>query len=316
MRIMVMGAGGVGGYYGGRLAAAGHEVSMVARGAHLAAIQQNGLTVRSEYGSWHVPVQASADPADLPSPDVVLFCVKGYDTEDACRALVPVVRPDTMVISLQNGIDNETVMEQILPAGTTVGGSCRIISTIAAPGVIEQSGTNHRFDFGELDGSDSERTRAFLAVLAEAGLDAQRSLDIRRTLWEKFLGLDPVACISAAARCTIGEVFANPWTLAVQRAAMLEVVALAAAEGVDLGGEAAVERAIGFSTRQVAFDGTTSMYRDVVAGKRIEIDTLAGAAIRLGEKHGIPTPVHRFLYGVLAPAHLRAVKALETPPAG
>jgi 2-dehydropantoate 2-reductase len=310
MRFLVMGTGGVGGYFGGKLAKAGHPVAFVARGDHLRALQERGLSVRSDYGDFHVDVTASNDPSTLGPADVVLFCVKGYDTESAARQLQPVVGSDTMVISLQNGIDNETIIESILPKHSVIGGSCRIISTIEEPGVIVQTGRNHRFDFGEMGGGTSARCQQLLEVLTQAEIDAHLSENIQLTLWEKFLGLDPVSCISAAARCTIGEVFANPHTRSLQRQAMLEVIHIAAAQGIDLGGEAAADRQIDFSTRAVQFDGTTSLYRDAVAGKRLEIDTLAGAAIRLGKQYGVPTPVHEFLYAVLYPAHRRALQAM------
>jgi 2-dehydropantoate 2-reductase len=306
-----MGAGGVGGYFGARLAQHGEPVSVVARGPHLEAIKAHGLRLRSVHGDASVRVPASDDPRELGEHDLVLFCVKGYDTEAASRQIEPVVGPATIVLSLQNGIDNETIIEPILGSGRVMGGSTRIVSTIAEPGVIEQSSESHRLDFGEMQGGRSERAERLLATFTAAGIDAHLSENIELTLWEKFLGLCPIACVSAAARTTLGETMVHEPTRRVMRGALEEIVAVAKAEGIDLGGDTAVERSMAFSSGRVEPNATASLYRDVVAGKRLEIDTLAGAVMRLGRQHDIPTPVHELLYGILYPAHYRAVQEFE-----
>jgi len=299
MRVLVVGAGGVGGFFGARLVRAGVAVTFLARGAHLAAMQRSGLRVRSTAdGEWVVPVDAVADVAGRPPADVVLFCVKSFDTETAAAAIRPAVGPTTAVVSLQNGVDNEDRLDRALGPGHAVGGVAYVFAGIEAPGVIAHRLLG-RVVVGELDGRPSPRLDALREALTTAGVPAEVVPDIRRTLWQKYLLITAQAGMTALARAPIGVVRAVPETWRMYRAIVEELAALARAEGVTL--PADVVDAVVKSAEGLAPEARSSLFDDLEQGRRLELEALHGHAVRLGERHGVPTPMVSAVYAALKP---------------
>ncbi len=302
MRIVVFGAGGVGGYFGARLAAAGEEVGFIARGAHLEALRAHGLRILSPLGDVTVtPAAVSADPAALARtfgpPDLVLFSVKLYDVESAAQAIVPLLGPETAVLALQNGVDAEGRIAARIGAERVVGGVAYISSTIEAPGVIRHFNRAAKLSFGEMDGRTSPRLEAFAAAGTRAGFAAELVPDIERALWEKFVFLASFAGVSALLRRAIGPIMGDPDTKSFFSDALHEVATLAQARGIAL--------TPGLVPRQLAMaaamepDFTASMARDLARGNRIEIEGLSGSVVRLGLQAKVATPVHRAIYASL-----------------
>ena len=299
MKIAIMGTGGVGGYFGARLAQGGADVAFVARGAHLAALQDQGLRVESPLGDLHLPdIRATDDPATLGRVDFVLVTVKLWDTEAAARAVAPIVGPRTGVISFQNGVQRDEILRAVLGDEPVMGGVSNISATIARPGVIRQVGTMQRLIFGEYDGSRSERAEAFLEACRKGGIEAVLSPDIRRGIWEKFVFLASMAGATTAMRTPIGPIRANPQTRAFLRDLMQEAVAVGRAQGVNLAED--------FAEQRLAFvDGlpaemTSSMHHDFEQGNRLEVPWLSGGVVALGRESGVPTPLHRAVFDILA----------------
>lgn len=294
-----MGSGGVGGYFGAKLARAGEDVTFVARGAHLAAIREHGLRVKSAVEGESVARAAAVDRLDgLPPADLVLFCVKSFDTEAAAEAIRPVVGPDTAVLSVQNGVDNEDALGRALGPGHVLGGVAQVFATIEAPGVIAHVLLG-RILLGEMGGGESARTRAFLDACGRAGIPAERSGDIVRTLWEKYVYLVAQATMTSLTRCPAGVLRAIPETRAMYRRIIDEMVALGRAERVALAPDYAEQcmqilDAVGASAY-------SSLHHDLVHGKRLELEALQGHAVRLGQRHGVPTPALADAYALLRP---------------
>lgn len=298
-RIAVMAAGGVGGYFGARLAAAGREVAFVARGTHLDAMRRAGLRVQSALGDVHLqPVQATDDPAKIGPVETVIFAVKLADTERAAEACAPLLKPDTPVFTFQNGVESAARLGAVLGAAHVVPGSAYIASTIAAPGVIRHTGTMARLAFGEADGKPSERTASFLADCRAAGIEAELAADPQLAIWTKFIRLAPFSGLTALTRMPIGCVRENSETMALLLAAIREAVAVARAEGIRL--PADVEDQVRVWVDGLPGEMTSSMAHDLAAAKPLELPWLSGAVARLGERRGVPTPVHRFIAQALA----------------
>jgi 2-dehydropantoate 2-reductase len=294
MRIAVMGSGGVGGYLGGRLAASGQNVTFVARGAHLAAIREHGLALRSALGDVLIrPAQASDDPAAIGPADLVIFAVKLYDTEAAAAATRPLLGSDTGVVTLQNGIDSTGVLTRVLGAAHVIGGVAHIASVIAEPGVILHTGTMANFVLGELDGARSERVAALAAALEAAGVDHQVSETIQRHIWDKMAFLSSFAGLTALLRLPIGPIRQDAETRAMLRDAFGEACAVARAKGVSLA-EDFVERTLERCDR-LPYEMKSSMLQDLERGRRLEVPWLSGAIVRLGQELGVPTPTHAFI---------------------
>jgi 2-dehydropantoate 2-reductase len=300
MKIAVMGSGGVGGFYGGRLAHAGYDVTFVARGAHLAALRKDGLTIESaEQGDIHVPkVKVCDDPAWVGPVDVVLISVKLWDTQAAARAVQPIVGPRTAVLSLQNGVIKDDVLKRELGKSNIMGGVAYVGSTIARPGVIRQTGTLQRLLFGEYDGTRSARAEKFLEALLEAGIQAELSDDIRRTLWEKYVFLVGLSGSTSTMRLPIGPIRSNPQTRAFLLDLMQETVAVGRAHGVKLPEDYAAQR-LAFAD-SVAPDMTSSLHHDLERGNRLEVEWLSGGVVQLGKVVGVPTPANRAVWDILA----------------
>jgi 2-dehydropantoate 2-reductase len=299
MRITMMGAGGVGGYFGAKLAKSGCEVNFVARGAHLAAMRQNGLRVESQLGDVYVPeVRASDDPAAFGAPDYVFVCVKLWDTEAAVRAMAKIMSPQTAVLSLQNGVQRDDVLRRLFGDKAVMGGVAYIGAGIARPGVIRHTGTIQRLVFGEFDGSRSERAAALLEACTRAGIDAEISADVRRAIWEKFVFIVGLSALTSATRKTIGPVRANPRTRALLLEIMKETVAVGRAHGVNLPEDYA-EKRLAFVDSLPA-EMTSSMHNDLEAGKRLELDWLSGSVVELGQAVNVPVPMNRAVSAILA----------------
>jgi 2-dehydropantoate 2-reductase len=299
MKVVVIGAGGVGGYFGGRLAAAGHEVALVARGPHLAALQAHGLRVRSVHGDFAVPVHASDDPAAFGPSDVVLFCVKAYDTEAAAGRLAPVLGRETAVVSLQNGVDNEDQLATIVGADHVVGGAAFIFSTIAEPGVIAHTGGPARIVFGERDNHRSDRVENLLAACLEAGIDADVARDINAVLWTKFAFICAAAGMTSSVRLPLGDIRESPAAWAMFRDIVAEVVALARLEGVDLGDDV-IDQQVGFAAG-LPTDSYSSLHHDLTSGRRMELEALHGSVVRRADRLGLAVPASRAVLAVLEP---------------
>ncbi len=304
-----MGSGGIGGYYGGKLAAAGEDVTFIARGAHLEAIRRHGLQVKSVAGDFHVRPKATDDPATIGPVDLVLFCVKGYDTEAAAQQICPLIGIETAVLCLQNGVDNEEKLARILGKAHVVGGVVHILSTISAPGIISQVAGPRTLKCGEMDGGLSSRTTHIADVFVRAGVRAEASADILVDLWEKFLFICAQGGVTALARLGIGEILGCPETARFYRAVMGEIAAVGRAKGVALPADA-VDRAIAFAgTLQPGM--RSSLAHDLEHGNRLEIDALMGAVARYGAEVGVPTPLNAAIYACLLPHHRRALAARE-----
>jgi 2-dehydropantoate 2-reductase len=307
MKFAVIGAGGVGGYFGGKLAHSGAEVWFVARGAHLDAMRTNGLRVHSFEGNWVVPPGKMTDtPNEIGTADVILFCVKSYDTESAAQTLDPLLAPETLVISLQNGVDNEEKIQRIIPRGIVFGGVSYIYSTITAPGVITHTVGPTKIVFGALQKEHAEtmrRAQSIHQTMRNAGINAELSENIQIELWKKFIFIAAVGGMTALTRLTLGEILAVPATRDVLGDAMRETLALAHARGIGLPADF-VEQVFEILKR---YDNNSrsSLYHDLVHGKRLEIEAFSGYVMREGQRLGIPTPVHRAIYAALLPYHLK-----------
>ncbi len=298
MRIVVMGAGGVGGFFGAKLWKAGEAVTMVARGAHLEAIRRNGLTIRSATeGESVVRPEAVEAPAG-PVADAVLFCVKSFDTRAAAEQLRPVVGPETAVLSLQNGIDNEDAIDAVLGAGHALGGVAQVFAVIDRPGVIAHHFAG-RIIFGELDGRRSARAERLLAAFERAGIAAELTAHVRRALWEKYILICAVAGMTALTRCAIGVVRETPEAWRMFRRIVEEIAAVGAASGAGLAADV-VDQTVKLAT-EIAPGSRASLAQDLHQGRRLELEALHGEAVRLGKRLGVPTPTVFAVYAALKP---------------
>jgi 2-dehydropantoate 2-reductase len=295
-----MGAGGTGGYFGALLARAGEDVTFIARGAHLEAICTQGLTVKSRLaGDFILPVKATCDPGEVGPVELVLFCVKAYDTATAAEQIRPLVCQDTVILSVQNGIDNEEEIGRVVGNEPAIGAAAYVSSVIEAPGVIAQRAGPGKIVFGELAGGTSPRTERLQSMFQRAGIAAELRPDIRITLWDKFLFICAVNGITALTGLPIGPILACPETSALLRGTMEEVDAVARASGITLPDEC-VDQALAFLT-QLESSARGSMYYDLAAGRRLELEVLNGTVVRLGREHGIPTPLNFAIYAALKP---------------
>ncbi len=306
MKIAVIGAGGVGGFYGGLLAKSGEEVAFLGRGEHLNAIKDRGLTVKSPMGEFLVRPKASDSPNQLGPVDLVVFAVKTYDTEKALDSLLALCRKDTVVVSFQNGVDSAERIAQVVGADKLIGGLTYVESRIEQPGVIAQTSKFHRVIIGELDGSNTERLTRIHSSFTRAGINCETSTDIRRALWQKLLFLCAFASITSVTRSSIGEVLQFTPTRDLVARAMGEIVEVAISQGVNLGAQDiqnAMKTAEGFE-----FTTRTSMQRDIENDRPSEVDSLTGKVAELGKQAGIATPTHDFVYASLKVQHLRNLK--------
>jgi 2-dehydropantoate 2-reductase len=297
MRVAVVGAGGIGGVYGGMLAKAGHEVSFLARGAHLQAIQAHGLEVRSaQFGTFKVHGPASDAPADLGQSELVLFAVKTYDLDQAAQAAQQLLEPDGRLLTIQNGLDAPERIAAVVGQERVLIGTTIIEAAVLEPGVVAQLSATHAVSVGSFAGPPTDRVKSAVAVLADAGINAVVVQDGPRALWEKALGLVPMATITSVCRAPVGPIRDLPETRRMFRELLEEVSAVAQAYGFDLG--EARER-MWATLEQFRPEGKASMARDFERGNRTELEALTGALVRLAEARGVDVPVARTAYAIL-----------------
>lgn len=299
MHIAIMGTGGVGGYFGGRLAAAGEDVSFIARGAHLEALTTTGLRLNSPKGDLHLPtVRASDDPSTLGTADVVLFTVKMYDVATAAEFIRPLVGKDTVVITLQNGVEAGDLVSAAIGREHVAGGVAYVAAVITEPGVIKHTALD-RLIFGELDGRVSDRLSRFKRACDLAGFESTLSVQIEVDLWSKFSRLSVFSGMTAVTRSPVGVLRGDPQLLAMLRAACEETIAVGRARQVPI--PATLMDEILHMLHNLPLEAKSSMLEDLERGKRLELPWLSGAVVRLGEESGVPTPIHRFIATVLRP---------------
>lgn len=300
MKIVVLGAGGVGGYFGGRLAAAGIDVTFVARGAHLAAMQRDGLRIESSLGDVHVvPVQAVKTVEEAGRADLVIVAVKLWDTDQVAPTLRPAAEKGAAILSLQNGVQKDDILREHVPAEAIMGGVCYVSAVIAAPGVISQHGPMARIVFGEYGSKSSPRAEAFFAACSAAGIDAHVSDAIEREIWQKFVFLVGLSAITAYYRSALDPIRDDPEKRKLLLDILSEVVAVGRAKGVPLPSDYAEDRlsycdGLPASTK-------SSMAVDLERGHRLELPWLSGAVVEFGRALGVPTPANAHIVAALGP---------------
>jgi len=306
MKIAIMGSGGVGGYYGGLLAAAGQDVTFIARGTHLQAIRDQGLHIKSVHGDFAVsPAKATDQPAEIGPVELIIVATKTYHTEEAAQALKPMVGPNTAVVSLQNGIDAAERIGSAVGMEHVLGGATWLSAAIEAPGQIGQYSQFRRIVVGELDGSITQRAQAIASVLATTPAVVELVPNIRQVLWTKFVFIAAISALGGLTRVAVGEYCQVPEAREVLAEAIAEVVAVAQAGGVPLDADI-LGKTLAFIDAG-APDLRPSMQRDLEAGRMSELESMIGAVVRLGKERRVPTPVMRLAYALLKPCHLKAL---------
>ncbi|MDB5881749.1 MAG: 2-dehydropantoate 2-reductase [Ramlibacter sp.] len=298
MRIAIMGSGGLGGYFGARLVQGGADVHFVARGKHLEAMRRDGLRIQGPQ-PIHVPqVNATSDPAEIGVADVVMLCVKLWDTESAIEQIRPMVGPNTAIVSFQNGVLKDQYLRAAFDERQLMGGVGYVATTIGEPGVILQTGPMQRLLFGEFDGSRSARGEALLAACVAGGINAEFSDNILREIWQKYVFLVALSGTTTTMRKSLGPIRSNPQTRAFFIDVMREVVAVGRAHGVSLPEDYADIR-MKFA-EELPADMTASMHHDLERGNRLEVRWLSGGVVELGKAKGVPTPLNRAIADILA----------------
>ncbi len=312
MRIAIYGTGGAGGYFGSKLALAGHEVTFIARGAHLKAIQAKGLILEAPEGELVArPARASDDVAALSDAEAVILGVKAWQVRGAAEALRPVLAPGAFVVPLQNGVEAAAELAEVLGSGPVLGGLCATFSWVSAPGHIRSIGGINTMRFGELDNRQSERVERLRQAFVAAGVKVELPADINKALWEKFLIVTAFGGVGAVSRAPIGILRTLAPTLQLLQRCIAEAAAVGRTRGVALNETAETDTLKFINT--IAPGGTTSLQRDIADGKPSELDYWNGAVVRLGREAGVATPTHSFIYDVLQPQERRARGELEFP---
>jgi 2-dehydropantoate 2-reductase len=300
MRVAIVGSGGTGGYFGGLLARAGEEVTFIARGAHLEALRLRGLTVKSRLaGEFTLPVRATDTPNEVGPVDLILFCVKTYDTDTAAQSIDPLIGAETMLLSLQNGVDNAERIAQIAGHNSGLGAVAYVVSAIEAPGVIAQTAGPGKIILGELAGGTSARVERLHSVLQRAEIAAEVHPDVRIAIWQKFLFICAFSGVTALTRVPIGSILADSVTHDLFRGTLEEAEAVAHASGIELP-EDSVEQALATAAAVEPW-GRGSMYHDLANGLRLELEALNGEVVRRGDQHDIQTPLNFAIYAALKP---------------
>jgi 2-dehydropantoate 2-reductase len=302
MKVAVVGAGGTGAYFGGLLARAGNDVTFIARGEHLRAINRDGLTVKSPHvGDFTLTTCATDRTFEVGPVDLVLVCVKSYDNDSTIPQLPPLVGPETMLLSVQNGIDNERRIAEVVGADAVMGSIALVISAIEAPGIVRHMAGGH-ITFGEMCGGTSPRAERLLGVFNEAGISAELHTDINVKLWDKFVGICAFSGVTSLTRLTIGPVMACPETRELYRSTLAEVTALGLASSVALPDDTVdswQDSMIAMGTNQP--EASSSMHHDLKVGRRLEVNLLNGMASRMGKELGVPTPCNDVIHAALMP---------------
>lgn len=305
MKIAIMGTGGVGGYYGGLLAQQGHDVTFIARGAHLKAILEDGLQVKSIFGDFHVePAKVTDNPATIDSVDLVVFCTKTYSIDESAKQIKPLVGAETIVLPLENGIDATDRIGEVVGMGPMLGGATWISSAVEAPGVIKHVSQFRRVVMGELDGRVSTRVKKVHKAFEETGIDAEISENILKVLWTKFVFISAASSLGSLTRLPMGEYRSVPETRDMITSLMREVEAVARAQGVSLDEDVA-QKSLDFMDN-AAPHIKPSMQLDVAAGRRSELESMVGVIGRKGRELGVPTPTADIVYAALLPGDIKA----------
>lgn len=305
MHTVVIGVGGVGGYYGGKIAHSGQQVSMLARGEHLNAMQEHGLQVQSISGDFITrPFLVTDTIADIPPADLILICTKSWQVKDAAESIKPLLKASSVVIPLQNGADNVAKLLTVLEAKHVVGGLCKIYSKIEAPGIISHFGHDPELIFGELHGEKTPRMLTIKEVFDTAGFRATIPSDIQVAIWSKFMFIATVSGLGAITRATLGEMYAYQGTRELLQQLAQEIYTIGKAKGIQLPDDAA-EKCMDFISKQ-PFASTASTQRDIMAGRPSELENFNGYLVAQGERLGIPTPAHHFVYTSLMPQEMKA----------
>jgi len=314
MRIAVIGAGAIGSLFGGLLARGGHDVLFVARGATLTALRDRGLRVESPAGDFSIEDVDVTDDTTVAGPvDAILVCVKAWQVPQVAETLAPLVGAKTVVIPTQNGVEAAEQLSGALGVEHVIGGTCKVICKLAAPGHVVHVGVAPQMEIGELEGPVSERVTRLAEMLDAAGLGGRAAENIHVAVWEKFLFVTPVGGLGAVTRVDVGTLRAHPETRSVLRQAMEEIREVARARGIEVRADI-VERMMRFLDGLPA-EGTASMQRDIIEGRPSELDSQNGAVVRLAERAGLDVPVHRFIHACLTPLERRA-RGQSAPAAG
>ena len=309
MRIAVYGTGGAGGYFGSRLAQSGTEVTFIARGDHLRAIREHGLRVESDNGTTVTSAQATDDPREVGSVDVVIIGVKSWQVTDAAHAILPMIGPKTFVVPLQNGVEASSQLARVVGSDHVLGGLCGTFSWVIAPGCIRSIGKLNFIKFGELNNQLSERSSRLRTAFESAGVKVEIPADIQVALWEKLLLVAGHGGLGAVTRAPVGILRSLPQTREIIEGCMREIFAVAGVSEVPLSHDT-VKRTMSFVDSFVP-GATTSLHRDIAAGKPSELEAWNGAVVRLGQKAGVATPLNEFIYRSLLPLELRARGTVE-----
>ena len=305
MRIAIFGTGGAGGYFGAQLARAGEDVTFIARGEHLQAILEHGLTIETPKGEIVIrPARATDDPAQVGVVDVVLVGVKSWQVLEAAHAMRPLIGPATFAVPLQNGVEAASQLASVLGPDHVLAGLCGTLSWVIGPGRIRSIGDLNFVKIGELDNRPSERAERLRAAFERAGVTVEVPSDMRQALWGKFLFVVSLGGVGAVARAPVGVIRAVPETRQMLMRCMQEILAVARAHQVPLA-DTIVADTMAF-VDSLAPDGSTSLQRDIAEGKPSELEAWNGAVVRLGREAGVSTPLHEFIYDSLLPQELRA----------
>lgn len=314
MRIGVVGAGGVGGFFGARLAQAGADVAFLARGPHLDAIAEHGLRVQSPEGDFVVHADATSDPSAIGACDAVLFCVKSYDAESALPELLPLVGEETAIVPLLNGVDHLDLLAGAVGRDHVLGGMAAVFAERTEPGVIVHHGGPDTITFGELDGARTPRAEELLAACRDAGISDDLSSDILSVMWRKLAFICAQAGLTAVTRLPLGEIRDTPAAWALYRRVLAEVLDVARGEGVSIRDDSA-DQLLEFA-QTLEPHVFSSLHDDLVAGRRMELEALHGAVVRHGRRHGVAVPACEAIYALLAPWAARNADALTREEAG
>jgi 2-dehydropantoate 2-reductase len=296
MKILVMGAGAVGAYFGARLRAAGEDVVLCARGEHLRVIRERGLDIASIRGNLKIEVSATDTPRDFAPYDLILFCVKAYDTDAAARAIEGCLKPGGAILTIQNGVENEANLAAIFGRDAVMGGNARVGVEVLAPGKITHLSTG-QIDFGELDGRESERAKAIAAVFQRAGILGQLSADIMTLRWDKLVWNGALNTVATLTRRRVGEILDDPESMKLLRTLMKEIVDVARAEGARISDDR-IDAYIAHSQKNLRAL-KTSTQQDLEHGKALEYEALSGAVVRAARRHGISAPANETVYALL-----------------
>ncbi|MEW7278812.1 2-dehydropantoate 2-reductase [Aquimarina sp. 2201CG1-2-11] len=305
MHTVIIGAGGVGGFFGGKISNSGQKVTFVVRGKHLENIQQKGLQVKSIDGDFVThPYLVTDTIAQVEKADIVLICTKSWQVTETAKSVIPILKDDTVVIPLQNGADNAEKVLSVVDKKYVLGGLCKIYSKIESPGVISHFGHPPEIIFGELDKSKTERLLSIKQVFDKAGFIGTISNDISIDIWGKFMFIATVSGLGALTRATIGELYESAATRTILEQTAIEIYKVGVAKGVALP-EVMVDRIMDFISKQ-PYTSTASTQRDIIAGRPSELENFNGFIVKEGEKLGVPTPTNTFIHSCLLPMEKKA----------